>query len=437
MLTKLRIRQKLSGGMSAMLGGFVFRAASVALGFLVTIYIGRTFGPVGSGYYAVLTQTGMLLSIIVLGGFDFAVVKEYSGAHAHGRKVATWSLTGLLLLILITSAVTSAAFIVLPASWSERLLSFLPGVKEYVIVCVILLMRSATRLTGAFLRSQGDHKVGQMVEVILIPLLVLLPITVMQYRSVDQVLYATLVSGLVAAVIGVSRSFTFTSSHPSAFKVPMARLARVGLPMWGLGISLSLADWYTVAVVSNMSGLHAAGVLRVAMQIGTTLLFGVSGVMAIFSAQVAKAHHQRDLTAVGSLLRKAVLLNCAVAVAPAVAIYPLAPFILQLVGGEFVGGADVLRIILVGQIAYAILAPSGVALAMVGYGHVNLGIVVVSTVAFLILAPLLAAGHGIEGVGVAMVAFICGRNLASFLFFRVLTGVNGITGRVISRGVQN
>ena len=47
-------------------------ASSVALGFLLTRVIGRVLGTEAVGRYGILTQTGMFLAILCVGGLDLS-----------------------------------------------------------------------------------------------------------------------------------------------------------------------------------------------------------------------------------------------------------------------------------------------------------------------------------------------------------------------------
>ena len=414
----------------AMFSGFVFRGMSVALGFVVTYFVGHHFGAAGSGYYALITQTGMLFSIVVLGGLDFAVVKEFSAAEAGARAVHRGSLWNLLRFICVSNAIFMAVFMLLPPEWAQKMIALKPGMTEYLMIAAIMLCRSITRLTGAFLRSQGELKMGQAVEVIFIPLIVIVAAAVVAYHSTRDVLDMTLLAGAVSAVIGIAQSFRHTGTSPGNLAVPVRKLIAEGLPLWGLGVSLNLADWYSVAVVSGVAGLSAAGVFRVAMQIGTTLMFGVSGVMAILSAQVARAHHRGDRAEVGRLNRKAVILNGLVAALPVTVLLVAAPWVLRMVGPEFVQGTAVLRVILFGQVLYALFSPAGQTLAMMGHGRINLMIVLVSTLGYLVLTPVLAYTMGMMGVAIAMILFLVGRSLACFVFLYFRVGINSLTGHV-------
>lgn len=414
----------------ALFSGFFLRGLSVILSFSLIYYISHRFGPAGSGYYAIITQTGMFLSLVVLGGIDFAVVREYSAARSFGTSVARSSLGRLFAFTLISNVLTMVALSSLPLEWVSKLLSIQPTAFEYIMLGIIMMSRSVTRLSGAFLRSQGDHKLGQTIEVIIIPLIVIASILIYTYRNVQDILILTMVAGAISAVIGIVLSFRHSTGGSDNLDVRIQQLLKVGIPLWGVSVSLNLADWYGVVIVSANFGIHDAGVFRVAMQVGTAMMFGVGGIMTVFSAQVAQAHHEGDITKIGRLARKSVLLNLMMIVTPVMTLAVFAPEVLRFFGEDFIPGANVLRIILSGQLLYGLLAPSGVALAMMGFSKVNLIIITISTFLFLIIAPAMTNQMGLTGTAIAMVFFLVGRNLMAFLYLYIRLGLNGLTGHL-------
>ncbi|NJS14112.1 MAG: hypothetical protein HC788_05210 [Sphingopyxis sp.] len=421
---------RLRGNTAALVGGFAARGLSVVLGFAVSYYVGNQFGAVGSGQYALLTQSGMLLSLLILAGTDFSIVKLCAAVEPGTRMISRASLARLFGSVVAVNSLLMLMLVLLPTDWTLGLIGLTPGLAEFAILGMIMLTRSLTRLTAAFLRSQGENIVSQIVELLFIPALVLIAIAAVPLTSVTQVLQITVAAGLLAALLGLGRAFMHSRSGPGTLGFGIGELVHMGIPVWGLGVALNFADWYSLATVSIHSGVDDAGIFRIAMQIGTILLFGVSGLLAVFSAQVARANHNADHARIGRLCRNAAMLNLLLVAPAALILFFVAPQILAFVGPEFVAGTATLRILLGGQLAYAVLAPAGQALAMMGHARINLMIVLVTTAIFLVAAPLMAQRLGAEGVALAMVAFLLSRNLLSFYWLLRATGINGLTGQL-------
>lgn len=427
---KQQLRQRLSDGVGTQLLGFGGRGLSVVLSFAVTWYIGNRFGPAGSGQYALITQTGMLFSLCVLAGMDFAVVREFSAAPAGERRVMRQSILRLLAFILASNIVFIGLIGLLPPAWTLEKLGLGGSRWELALIGAVMVARSVGRVTAAFLRTQGDHMLGQLVELLLIPLIVLIFIVGLSFQSVAQLLLVTAAAGLLAATLGVVSCLRHSRDAPGQLAVGVQRLLIVGFPHWGIAVMLNLVDWYGLAVVSSAAGLDDAGVYRVAAQIGSVLTFGVTGVTAVMSVQFARAHHAGDNIAIGRLCRRGTRLIMLLVLPPTAVLFVAAPQLLSLIGPEFARGASVLRILLVAQIIYGLLCSAGQVLLIKSRPQVNIAVSAVTTAGFLALAPLLHRLAGMEGVAVSSLLFFLSRGLAEFVILWRVIGINAISGRL-------
>ena len=96
---------------SASLASLAVRVAGVGLAFVVSLLIGRLYGPEAYGQYALVTQTGMFLSVVAIGGF----VMFMAG-------VRLWKFAAV---IAVAAAAAPFAYNKLHDYQRERLLTFL------------------------------------------------------------------------------------------------------------------------------------------------------------------------------------------------------------------------------------------------------------------------------------------------------------------------
>lgn len=426
------VRRRVTDSVATQLLGFGGRGLSVVLSFAVTWFIGNRFGPGGSGQYALITQTGMLFSLCVLIGMDFAVSREFARAPAGERRVDRRSVLHLLAFIIASNIVFVVAIGLLPPAWTVERFGLRGGRFELALIGAVMLSRSMGRATAAFLRSQGDHMLGQLVELLAIPLIVLLSIAAFSFRSVDQLLLVTIGAGFVAAAIGIASCLRHTGSGPQQIAISVRRLLAIGFPQWGIAVMLNLVDWYSLAVVSAAAGLADAGVYRVAAQVGSVLTFGITGVTAVMAVQIARAHHAGDNAAIGRLCRRSTRLIMALVVPPTLLLLGLAPQLLSLFGPEFAAGAPVMRILLIAQLIYGLLCSASQVFSIQGRPRLMVMVTLFTTGGFLVLAPLLHRTAGLEGVAIASLLFFLARGLAEFLLVWRTIGINSITGRTRS-----
>ncbi len=406
------------------------RGTSIAAGFGVTLLIGRMFGPAANGHYALITQTGMFLSVVVVGGVDLAITREFSAAVASRLPIRTGSflrVVGYTMLI----AVTLGALLELGGRpLLGRLFNGEVPANSLTILMLIMLSRALTRTLGAVLRSQQDYSWGQSVEVLLIPVIVVVLLSLGSASDVEQVLWMTAIVGLAVGVAAFFTCFRHVARSAAAFDVPMSRILKVALPLWGVAIFLNITDWYGLATVSHVLGVYSAGLYRVAAQVASVLSIITMGLFSIYSPQFAEAYASRDIPRLARLAKSASRLSTVFSLPLAVLLFLFAEPVLHLFGPEFVAGKGVLRIMVVGQAMFTITGQAGLLLAMTGHERINLMITIAGTALLLIAAPLAGKFAGLEGVAAGLALVMIGRNLASLYYVYRLHGINVLTGTV-------
>ena len=405
------------------------RGLSVFVGFAVTLLIGRMFGPEANGHYALITQTGMFLSVVAVGGIDLAVTRTFSAATARRVPIERRS----LLRITGYSMGFAALLMGLLLLAGEPLirLMFNGEVPEGAILVLIIVMisRALTRLLGAILRSQKDYAWGQSVEVLLIPTLVLTAMALGFRRDVEQILWITAFAGLSVGVGAFLASLRHTSNDPEALHIPMKDTLKIAVPLWGVAVFLNISDWYGLATTSAVLGVHEAGLYRVAAQVATALSIITLGLSSVFSPQFGAAASTGDLAKVARLAGTATRLSVVLALPVVILIFVFARPIVLLFGPEFAPAETILRIAAVGQAAFTVAGPSWLVLAMTGHQRTNLTITLCSTVALLVLAPLSAHFGGLMGISAVMALVLVARNIASLVAAARLTGIHVMRGR--------
>lgn len=432
-----RIRTRLEHSLRhhwSSLASLATRALGVGAAFVVTILIGRWFGPEANGQYAIVTQTAMFLSVVAVGGLDLAVTREFSKTLALKVKLSRqtfFRVTGQAMLV----ALALMAVVWLGGPGLLRMLGreSVPATLVAVL-CLILLARAFTRITAAVLRSQRDYVLGQTVELLLIPVFTIAIILLAGARSVSDILWATAAAGLVSAGIGLATSLRHTSSASNALRVPGRAVFATALPLWGVAVANNFAEWYGLATVSAVNGLYDAGLYRVAGQFASLLSIVALGLFGTYTTQISAAVHAGDKARVARLAGSATRLSTALVLPVGIALLVFAEPLLRLVGPEFDESVAILEILLVGQAIFTITGPCGLILALMGYGRLNLMLTIVTTVGILFCAPLIAETLGLVGVAAFVSAMLIFRNSVAFVALIRLERINVATGRLLVKG---
>jgi len=404
------------------------RGLSVIAGFVITYFVGHTYGPLANGQYALVAQTAMFLSIVAVGGMDLAVVRQFSASVAYriplGRRSLMRALgyslgAGALIVVALTAAGSHLVDYLFKGKMPDHALA---------ILSTLLLARTTTRLTAAVLRSQDNHLIAQTIEVLVIPGSVSVMLALGIISGLNEILYATAVVGVCAAIYGLWFSFRRTGPAATSLDVPLRDLLRTSLPLWFTVIALNIADWYSLATAATALGVYEAGLFRVAFQIGGALSFSAMGMYNVFTARISAAVAIGDVERVARLSRAATRLAAVLLTPVVLGLLFLADPLLTLIGHEFRSAVPLLRMIVLGQVIYVATGPAGLVLAMTGHERLNLLISASVTGVLLITAPIAAHSFGLFGLAVVTASVPVAGNLANLIAVLRLEKINVITG---------
>lgn len=404
------------------------RGLSVIAGFLITFFLGHSYGPLANGQYALIAQTAMFLSIVAVGGMDLAVMRQFSATIAFGIPLGRRSLMRALVYSLAAGLIIVVALIVIgPTTLGVLFHGKLPQ-DAVLLVSVLLMARTTTRLTAAVLRSQEAHLIAQSIEVLVIPATVALLLALHLVAGLQPTLVATAITGLLAACYGVWRCLRFTAVGERALDVALPVMLRSSLPLWATAIALNIADWYSLATAATTLGVYEAGLFRVAFQVGGALSFSAMGMYNVFTARISAAVAVGDVQRVARLGRAATRLALVLLAPVVVGLLLLADPLLGLIGHEFKSAAMLLRIIVFGQVLYIATGPAGLVLAMTGHERLNLVNSLFVTGGLLVAAPLAAHHYGLFGLAIATACVPFAGNIANLLTVYRLEKINVVTG---------
>lgn len=409
------------------------RLVGVTIGFLIVIIIGRSWGAAGNGMYGLISQTAMFLAVVAVGGIDLAAVRALAGIDPQRQRLACGTILRLLGITFFFATIPALVLLL----FGDNAIGWIsddPFPPQAIAAVVTLLVaRALSRILSAILRAQQFFLLGQAMEAVLIPLPFALALLIFVDPSLDNLVRWVAITATASVVIGlgvlllvycISRASGRTAHSP-----PLRGMAATALPLWGVTITLSFAEWYGLTVVTSEVGLDAAGIFRVVMQY--VLIFSVvsAGLTGVYNVRIAAAQSVNDWVEVARHVRSFTLLSAALALIPAAALITFARPLLAIVGPEFVAGATALQIGSIGQAAYLVLAPAGLTLAMTGHARASLFITFLSTAILVSLAPIAASYFGLNGVVACISALLVARNLAATLLLRHLLGINALTGR--------
>ncbi|GAA4770042.1 lipopolysaccharide biosynthesis protein [Novosphingobium ginsenosidimutans] len=408
------------------------RGLGVLAGFAVTIYIGRLFGPVANGQYAIVSQTAIFLAMIAIGGLDLAVAREFPQAKVQGKSVSRRSLA-LVLGQSLGIAIALAGILTVASGPFLHMLGR-PDLPQgsILLLCLILLSRTLLRMLATILRAQSYFLTSQAIEMLSVPLLTVVLIAAGLAGTVSEILLATLIAGCIAATGGMVVAWRESSGASDAWQVDMRKLYATAWPLWGVAIAQNFADWYGLVTITAIGGLAETGLFRVASQFAVSFSIITLGLLGTYSTPVSAAFHANDKELAAKTAGQATMLSLALVLPLALIVLLLAPYLLGLVGPEFAASATVLRVLLLGQIAFTFAGSASMVLAMSGHPRINLWVNLMTTAAIVLTAPFFVRTWGATGLAACISSLMAFRAISCVLAVRRLEGIDVLRGRLIA-----
>lgn len=394
------------------------RGSSVISAFAVTFVLGARFGPAATGQYAIVNQTAIFLAAIGLIGLETSVIRHFSKALAQRLPITPQSLAKVLA---VTFGLLTMIVLVLwlGGSWVWASLFGTAVPPEFLwVMCAMLVGRAGGNLLAGLLRSQGQTIMSQAVATLVVPGATAVALVSGLAGDVSSALWAGALAGLISIVIGIMMMFRHVSTGADVVDVPLLPVLKTALPLWGVGLSININQWYILYVAAQLFSAADIGLIRVAVQIASMLQIIATTIFSVYSAPISAAFHSENPAAAARFARSAIRVSLAVAVPLTFIIVLGGEFLLSIIGPEFVAALPLLWIMTIGNLAFVVMGPAGLVLAMSGKERVNLSITIVGTVLLVICLPIAGRVGGLIGMTTCMVVLSILRYLAANLAVR-------------------
>jgi O-antigen/teichoic acid export membrane protein len=357
--------------------GIVFLAGLVdkTMRLGTTWFLARQLGASALGAYTMATTIVTLAQMVAPLGADSGAVL-FAARHQESGLQAKLKGTIETVLVLGVLGGMITALVVLGA-WSVGWLQPELGIQLPLAVPAIVLGAPMAVLAGI---AQASRRF----RVYAVAILVVLPAVIFVGSTAGVLLGGGVPAALAAFV--VAHAFALGALARSFWKEHGALLADASRPaernvreMLGYSIPQSLSKmlwqfnlWTDILMIDWLSTKEDVGVYRVALSIA---MLGTLPVMALTTAMNPRAAalvyrgetaRLDELLKVGTRTLLLLLVPCFMALAL------LPSFLLELFDPEYVRGANVLLVLVLGQSVYVLTGPTNSLLAMGGYARVNL-----------------------------------------------------------------
>jgi len=390
-------------------GGLTLFGASIAergLRLAATWFLATALGADRFGTYASVITVLMVVSALAPVGADVGIL--YFGAR-YRQSGDRARLKGAL--VAGGGCVLLAGVIVGPVLWAATHHPCMAGrdglaaglrIVAPAVVCWALLL-----FFVGILRSHQRMRAQALSFQLLLPAAILVGavVAVRAGHGLPGALAAVVVAVVLAAAVAGIQAWRIagplvTDGGLKALYEP-ARWLRWSLPQSLESILFRVHQWADILMLTALTASTQVGLYRVAASLALLGGLPVMAVVTVLNPQVASLVQAGERARLQRLVRTATRWLVVLVVPPFMVVALLPDVLLALFGGAYHGGATTLRVLVIGQAAFAVSAPAMRLIPMSGRAGLNLVNHLVVVGVNLTLNALLIPAYGALGAAVA------------------------------------
>lgn len=424
------IKQKLKGNQgaeiaigSAML--FTAKIFGAVSGYVLAFMLAKRGGADAVGVYELGFTFIILLSVVSRYGLDGAIVRYIGqfGAQQKGGAVRWLYKRGMrfsLLLSLVLAGTLYASAPLLHVFGGESVIKALRW-SALAIPFFTLMNMNAETLRGY--KHMFAYSYLQQGSVIFFAALIFLVL------GGDNPGVAGIKAFFIASVVLFVVSIWQTHikfkkvekevAPPITFK----EILKVARPIFLSSSIFFLISWTDTLMVGYFMTEGDVGIYRVAFKISTLITFTMFAINGIAAPLIATRYHEGDRVGLKSLIHNIGLFNFTMSVPIFLAIVTMPTFLLQLFGAEFGQAREVLLMLCVGQVLFALAGPVMYILTMTQHERAALHIMYVTAAINLVGNAILIPIFGLWGAALATTVTTILWNVLAVIYVNKYIGV--------------
>ncbi len=347
------------------LEAFALRSVGVVSLFAMHTVLGRSIGPQGYGTFSYVLALTSVLAVIVPLGWPMALMR-FAAQYTEQRS---WGLLRGVVArgyqVTLLSSITSSCLLLGVSFWPSLPENLVVGLRFSALLLPLLSFVGLRRRTLQGLRRT---KSSIFPEEIFLPLSMLAGTYLFYVNTSSGALFLYAGVALLAFLLG-NTLLTRSMSRETRTTKPVfdTRFWMVtALPMVFIGFSQTILGRMDILVLGSVLEDKTIGLYSAASRIAILITFVMTAVNTIGSPMLASAHYGGRPDQFHSIMRWAMLWSTLGAL-PLLGVMIVFPeFLLGMFGDEFVEGANLLRILALGQFVNAATGLVGSALVMTG-----------------------------------------------------------------------
>ena len=416
-----------SGGLLAFTG----RMAMLGTGFAVNVLLARLLLPSELGSYYLVQSIAAAGGVAAVCGMDQALVRLIAESRASGREGrARDAITKALVFSAAGCAVFGGAILLGVGRWLAASVFEEPMIGQVAHLAAIWLVIIAFRrlMADGF---RGFHNIGLAslfggaLGGALTALGLSLVFMVQGRCDLSEALWVTIGASGLSLGIGYALFLgTKVASLGSGGALHSKELLRLGIPLWLIYLMSFVMTQSDLWIVAGFRSSEEVAIYGAAARLVQLIVLPIAVVDVALAPLIARMWRQTRQQDLEKVLRTAATLAGIPALLMLVACAVASKSLLEAVFGEyFGGGASILVLLSIGQLAVVLTGPCGSALMMMGHQRTMMNITLTCGVGVVVGSIAVARDWGATGVASVMSGGLITQNLTMLLAAKMKTGV--------------
>lgn len=406
--------------------GFLVKVCAAGCTFLFDLFIARYLGAKEAGYFFLAQAIIVILASIVRQGLDNAIVRYTASYRAQNQLHWIRSFTGFALLrVMLVGVITSIILFILAKPISVYLFDKPELSPTLTIFALILLPLTLTQIIGYFFQGYNKIILGMVYQSSLLAVISSISVLIFHPMSSLQagILYLsiTCLLCLVAMFHGYSRLRINFKGYPESERTKLDKTLK---PLFVILVIGQVAQWIAPIILGVWLPSSVVALFAAALKTAKVTSFMLIVVNAVTAPRFAEAYSLHNIDELRRVAIKSGRLMMSVASILLCATLIFSPFIMKLFGEEFADGANILRILAIGQFVNAVTGAVGYLLQMTGNEVYLRNSMFVSISLLVILLFALVPFWGTYGAAIAVAVAMSTENLICAYQVKKVLGFN-------------
>lgn len=394
---------------------FTVKVLSAAGSFLLNLVVARQLGAEQAGYFYLAFSILMLLSALSMQGFNNALVRFVAGYKALDDRNSVAQVYTMAVLRITPVATVVGAILWVLSEWFSISIFNKPELKPSLATMALAVLPIAISQMHGYVFQGLKQIVASMMSISAALPLILIPLLLfVQPIDATQVAASYVVVTVVIAFL--------TVAYWLRCNIPRWILPKSGIvqevnktlkPLFVIVLMNQVTMWAGQLMLGSMATASDVAVFATAQRTALLTSFILVAVNTIAAPKFAAAYKLRDLVAIRKTAIGSGRMMVFFAVPALLFMLIFAELLMGWFGQEFRVGADILRILAVGQFVNVITGSVAYLLQMTGREKLLRNNVAIASSIMLIGGPIAVHLYGIQGIAVVTAISVGVQNLLS------------------------